>query len=32
MNVTMSRAMRSAASGVFSDETTGMPCASVYFL
>ena len=29
---TMSRATSSAASGTFSDEITGIPCASTYFL
>jgi hypothetical protein len=32
IEMTMSRATRRAASGTFSDESTGIPCASTYFL
>jgi len=32
MAFTMSRMTRRAASGTFSDESTGMPFASTYFL
>ena len=32
MLLTMSRATSSASSGTLSDEITGMPCASTYFV